>query len=72
MESNDSFKRNYATHYKLDEGKVRALYEAFKKRQKDEFELAQIYDISVSTVYNIVRGRSWRWLGLEPVYRKEM
>jgi len=72
VESNDSFKRNYATHHKLDEGKVIALYEAFKKRQKDEFELAQIYDISVSTVYNIVRGRSWRWLGLEPVYKKEM
>lgn len=71
MESNDSFKRNYATHHKLDEGKVRALHEAFRKRQKDEFELAQIYDISVSTVYNIVRGRSWRWLELPPIYRKE-
>lgn len=72
MESNDSFKRNYATHSKLKEEQVRALYEAFKRRQKDEFELAQIYDVSVSTVYNIVRGRSWRWLGLKPVYRKEM
>ena len=71
MESNDLWKRNYATNNKMDDAKVLALYDAFKRQQKDEFELAQIYGISVSAVYNIVRGRSWKWLGLTPVYRRD-
>ena len=71
-ERNDSLKRNYATHHKLNEKQVVDLYEAFKRRQKDEFELARYYKISLSAVYDIIGGRSWRWLNLKPLYRKEM
>lgn len=72
MERNDSFKRNYATNHILTEHQVEKIYQAFKSFQCDEYELAEKYKVSVSTIYNILRGRSWRWLGLSPIYRKEM
>lgn len=64
-------KRNYATNKKLDKDKVLQIYKGYQTYKYDEFELAQLYDVSVSTIYNIVRGRSWKWLELKPVYRRK-
>lgn len=72
MGRNSSFKRPYATHHILNEHKVEEIYNAFKNFKCDEYELAERYGVSVSTIYNIIRGRSWKWLNLQPLYRKEM
>lgn len=64
--------RNYATNHSLSEHQVLEIYNAFKNFKCDEYELAENYKVSVSTIYNIIRGRSWRWLNLKPLYRKEM
>lgn len=71
-ERNDSFKRPYATNHVLTEHQVLEIYNAFKNFKCDEYELSEKYKVSVSTIYNIVRGRSWKWLGLVPLYRREM
>jgi len=63
--------RNYATNHKLDEDKVKKIHKAYKNRTHNEFDLARIYGVSLSTIYNIVLGRSWKWLKLEPLYKKE-
>jgi len=64
-------KRKYATNSKLSKEEVLQIHKEYKNYDHDEFELAQLYGVSVSTIYNIVRGRSWKWLGLEPVYRRK-
>ena len=63
--------KNYATNKKLTKDEVRQIYKSYKSYKYDEFELAELYDVSVSAIYNIVRGRSWRWLKLKPVYRRK-
>jgi len=62
------WKRNYATNSKLTESKVIEIYEHYKHERYDEFELAELFGVSLTTVYNIVRGRSWQWLCLDPIY----
>ena len=63
--------RNYATYSKLKEEQVLKIYALYKACSKDEFELAQEYKVSVSTIFNIIRGRSWRWLNLPAFYREK-
>lgn len=64
-------KRNYATNSKLKENQVISIYENYKNHKHDEFELAEKFGVSITTIYDIVRGRSWGWLKLEPVYRRK-
>ena len=61
-------KRNYATHHKLSEQQVMKIYQNYKNNIHDEFELAEKFGVSLTTIYDIIRGRSWRWLNLEPIY----
>ena len=63
-------KRNYATNSKLEEADVRKIYALYKNESMDEFELAEKYSVSVSTIFNIIRSRSWRWLNLTPFYKE--
>lgn len=64
-------KKKYATNSKLSKDEVIQIHKEYANYDHDEFELAQLYGVSVSTIYNIVRGRSWTWLNLKPVYRRK-
>jgi transposase len=50
---------------------VISIYENYKNYKHDEFELAEKFGVSLTTIYDIVRGRSWGWLKLKPVYRRK-
>jgi len=64
--------RDYATHSKLTDEEVQRIHEAYSSMKRDEFELAEEYDVSLTTIYNILRGRSWKWLKLSPIYKKNL
>ena len=63
--------RNYATHHKLSEHQVQKIYNAYRDGLHDEFDLARNYGVSLTAIYDIVLGRSWRWLNLKPLYKRE-
>ena len=70
VEGTVTYKRKYATNSKLTEKQVCEIYQQYVYNHRSEFDLARLYGVSVSTIYNIIRGRSWRWLNLVPFYRR--
>ena len=64
--------RNYATYSKLREVEVQRIHREYSSSKQDEFELAEAYGVSLTTIYDILRGRSWKWLELPPIYKKDL
>ena len=55
---------------RLREPQVRDIYNAYKNKGIAAEELANTYKVSVSTIYRIVWGSTWKWLGFIPVTKK--
>lgn len=62
----------YPHHTKLKEQQVQNIHHAYSKGQHDVYELAELYGVCVTTIYNIVRGRTWKWLNLPTIYKKDI
>lgn len=52
---------------KLTEGQVRHIYRVYTEEHKTTSELAKGFNVSKATIYCILKGKTWKHLGLKPI-----
>jgi len=56
---------------KLSKEQVREIYWRYRNGES-EFVLAHQFSVHSNTVKNIVLGKSWKWLKLEPIWKRNV
>jgi group I intron endonuclease len=56
-------------HSKLTEKQVLEIRELYKNKIKNQYELAEKYNVTRATIQAVVRGRSWNFLSFENIKR---